>query len=97
VRMIAPKLDAPQISVGENQHEFLTITAAMVAHPDFDAPGGMNTLVYCYRLEEHKRARIAAGEDLYVSLLTFGKPVQPIIVCVGPEGPAAWYGVRVTP
>jgi hypothetical protein len=39
-----------------------------------------------WRFTPEERAKVAGGEDLYLALLTFGNPVQPMIVQVGPEG-----------
>jgi hypothetical protein len=101
--MIRPKLVAPQITIAEDQEEFKPVTAAVVCHPTY--PGSLrvvageqvrtNGLVLAFRLNEDERKKIAAGADLYVNLLTLNRPMQPIIVEVGPENFAAWFGVEV--
>lgn len=95
MRMIRPRLDTFQFSVGENQEEYKTLTAAAVRHPSYSDVQGINTLVLAFEPTPDERARLANGEAIYVSLLTFGKPMQPIMVHVGPDGPAAIYGVGV--
>lgn len=101
MRMVRPRLVAPQITIAEDQEEFLPVTAALVRHPQYQAiqteHGPLNSVVLAFRLTENERRAIAAGEDLYVSLLTFMRPMQGIILSVGPEHPAAWYNVAVEP
>lgn len=40
-------------------------------------------LISRWTLTPEERARIAAGEDLYVQHLTFGHPLQPLLPTVG--------------
>lgn len=103
--MIRPKLTAPQIQIAENQEEYKTVTAALVNHPSYPSRAARinadpelvqaNGVVLAFRPSDEERAKIAAGSDIYVSLLTFLKPMQPIIVDVGPENMAEWFGCEV--
>jgi hypothetical protein len=104
MRMIRPKLLAPQITIAENQVEdFKPVTAAVVNHPGYTSAlraidgevHKANTVVLAFRPSDEERARLAAGEDLYLSLLTFMQPMQAVILSVGPDDPASWYGVEV--
>lgn len=97
MRMVRPKLDAPQVSVAEHQEEFKPVTAAMVRNAgyDVDPACGFNTLVLAFRPTPRERERLAAGADVYLSLLTFGGPMQGVILSAGPEDPAAMFGVRL--
>jgi hypothetical protein len=101
MRMIRPQLAAPQVTIAEDQVEFKPITAALVVHPSYparaSAHGPVNSVVVAFRPDADERRRLAAGEDLYVSLLTHGGPMQGIICAVGPETPAAWFNVAVEP
>ena len=114
MRMIRPKLIAPQVTIAEDQDEYKPLTAAVVRHPSYPAarvgfpdnttglpPGEhfaeTNSVVLAFQPSAEERARIAAGEAIYVSLLTFNRPMQPIIVAVGPENMARWFGVEVEP
>lgn len=98
MRMIAPKVDAPQVVIAEEQEEFKPITAALVRHPAYPChPHGFNSVLLCFRPSDDERKRIAGGEDLYVSLLTLGGPMQGIIVSAGAEEPSLIYNVRRTP
>lgn len=76
MRMIAPRTGAPEITVAEDQPEYLALTAAV-----YD-----NTLLTRWTFTPEERARIAAGEDLYLGVMTFGRPLQPLSVQVGAEG-----------
>lgn len=105
MRMIRPKLVAPQVTIAEDQEEYLPVTAAFVNHPDYPCDRvrvagekaliEANGVVIAFRPSDHERAKIASGSDIYVHLLTFLKPMQPVIVEVGPENMAAWFGVEV--
>jgi hypothetical protein len=107
VRMIRPKLDAPQVTIAEEQEGFKPVTAAIVRHPSYNAVRcriagetetcEANSLVLAFRPTDEERRRIAEGEDIYVSLLTFMHPMQGIILSVGPEHFAGSYGVAVEP
>lgn len=102
--MIRPKLEAVQLTIAEEQEEYKSVTAAVVQHPDYPGvrvrlPDGQvaqyNSIVLAFRPTDEERAKLVAGEDLYVSLLTFGKPMQGIILTVGPQEFAQWFGVEV--
>ena len=97
MRMVRPKLVAPQVSVAEDQEEFKSLTAALIYNPLYEAPmtsaGPLNTMVLAFKPNDDERARLAAGQDIYVSLLTFMQPMQAIIVTVGSEETAAMHSV----
>lgn len=95
LRAIAPELDAEVVSIAENQTEYRPIYAALTHQPGFFAPDGWNTIVLAFRPDEAQRAAIAAGEDIYVSLLTGGGPMQPIMVLVGKRTAGAAFNVPV--
>lgn len=81
--MIAPRTGAPEITLAEDQLEYKPLTVAVYGN---NAGQGPRTLLSRWRFSDEERERIAAGEDLYVGLTTFGRPMQPIRVQVGPEG-----------
>jgi hypothetical protein len=65
MRPIAPRIDgADEITIAEDQHEYMTITAAHVQYAD-----GSVHRVCRWTFTPEERAQIAAGEDLY-----FGTP-----------------------
>ena len=79
--MIAPRTGAPEITVAEDQLEYLPITMAL-----YGDETGVKQMLSRWTFTPEERARIANGEDLYVALMTFGQPMQPISAQVGPEG-----------
>ena len=98
--MLRPRLVAPQITVAEEQEEFLPVTVALVKNPNYPAvplqPGwDFNTLVLAFKPSEHELAQLNAGKPLYLSMLTFGKPMQGVILTVGDEETAGMYNVEV--
>lgn len=94
LRAVAPELDCRICAIAEGQHEYLTIYGGFLTNPSYPAPNGYNTALLAFRLDEEHRKAIAEGADIYVSLLTFGNPMQPIIVQVGKESASATYNVR---
>lgn len=45
--------------------------------------GKEGRLISRWSLTDEERQRIAAGEDLYIEVLTFGEPLQPLLPTVG--------------
>jgi hypothetical protein len=112
MRMIRPRLVAPQVTIAEDQDQYKTMTAAIVRHPlyaagrvafDDDTPGlpegenviPANSIVVAFQPSEEERAQLAAGEAIYISLLTYNRPMNPIIVSVGAAATAAIYDLEV--
>lgn len=81
MRCVAPRTGAPEITVAENQEEYLTVTVAV-----HETEGGRSLLTR-WRLTDEERQLIAAGEDLYIAQLNFGGPMTPLQAQVG----AGWY------
>lgn len=70
MRPIAPRIEgAEEITIAEEQHEYMPITAAYVTFPD-----GVTARVCRWTFTAEERARIAAGEDIY-----FGTPVGVLL------------------
>lgn len=80
MRPVAPRTGAEEITVAEDQHEYVPLVVALHADP---GGSGSPVLLTRWRLSEEERAAIAAGEDLYVGCLTFGERLQPLLVTVG--------------
>lgn len=107
---VSPELAGVRIvRLAEEQPEYTPIDAARVRTKDFPAAeqpevaavirhetygGGDNTHLLAFRLTEEERHRIFEGADIYVALLTYGGPMQPILVFAGKEQAAAAYGLR---
>lgn len=81
MRMVAPRTGAPEITIAEDQHEYMPLTVAQYRFSD-----GSIGVLSRWRLNEYERAAIANGEDLYICMLTGGGPMQPIAPQVGPQG-----------
>jgi hypothetical protein len=81
MHMVAPRTGADEITIAEDQLEYKPLVVAV-----YQTPQGVPVLLTRWRLTEEERQLVAAGEDLYLSVLTFGQPLQPIGLQVGPEG-----------
>ena len=77
-RAIAPRVGCPEIMLAEDQEEYLDVCVAVVPYSD-----GSTGIMTRWRLSDVERDKIAAGEDIYLSLLTFGRPMPPIILEIG--------------
>lgn len=80
MRPIAPRIEHPdceEITVAEEQEEFMTVTATRILCND-------GTIQYALRwtLTPEERAAIARGEDVYVF---FPKHVYPHTLALRPE------------
>lgn len=82
MRMIAPRTGAHEITLAEEQPEYMPLTAAVYHHAEMQSP----VLLTRWTFTPEERRRIAKGEDVYIGVLTFGKPLQPLLVQCGPEG-----------
>lgn len=69
----------PQVACGESQEEYNTLPAVLA----YDASGNV-ILVTRWQLSAEERAAIAAGGDLYLTVLTFGQPLQPVLLGTEP-------------
>ena len=77
-RPVAPRVGFPEAMFAEEQPEYLTICVAMVTYKD-----GTQEIMTRWKLSDEEKAKVAAGEDIYLSLLTFGEPMQPIKLEIG--------------
>jgi hypothetical protein len=77
MRPVAPRIGGEEIMLAEEQTEYRTLPATPVAIGD--------QLGLCTRwtFTPEERAQIAAGEDLFLVILTFGQPLQPLDPRVG--------------
>ena len=85
MRSISPRIDGcDEVTVAEEQLEYKALTAAQIRYTD-----GSRGLMTRWRLTPEEREAIANGADLYLGILTMGKPLQPISLEVGRPG---WMG-----
>jgi hypothetical protein len=98
--------------IAEDQPEYLAIDGALVRTPATEVarclavpwqaaivhfpPGGAPTHLLAFRPTPEQRARLAAGDDVYIGLLTFGGPMTPLVVLCGKDEAAATFGVVAT-
>jgi len=80
MRPISPNTGAEERVFAEEQAEYAPMSYAL-----YDGPEKTVRLLSRWRLSDEDRARVAMGDDLYICLLTYGRP-QPIIVQIGDEG-----------
>jgi hypothetical protein len=73
MRMISPDTGAPETVIAEEQEEYAPLSVAHYADEQ-----GRRYLLSRWRLNDADKARIAAGDDLYI--------MQPVSVQVGPDG-----------
>lgn len=78
---VSPRTGAEEVTIAEDQLEYKPLVAARYQTED-----GHAMLLTRWRFTDEERAAIAAGEDLYLGVLTFGQPLQPLAPQVGPEG-----------
>jgi hypothetical protein len=80
MRAVAPRTGAPEVTIAEDQPEYLPVTVAIYDH------GNHRTLLCRFTFTAEERAEIAAGADLYVGQLNFphSPGMTPINVRVGP-------------
>jgi hypothetical protein len=75
---VAPEIpDTKEVILAKDQPEYLPLPAAIIEREEGVA------LITRWQFTEDERAAIASGADLYLELLTFGQPLQPIRICVG--------------
>lgn len=95
---IVPELEARQIAVAKSQPQYVPLVGCDVHNPAYASTmaqaGRENTLVLAFRPSDAERVKLCAGEPIYVSLLTFGGPMQPILLTVGKDETAATFGIR---
>lgn len=79
MRPIAPRIEgAEEVTIAEGQHEYMTITAALVTYPD-----GSVHRVCRWTLTPEERERIfLGGDDIYFGTIA-GIPLMPHWLKVG--------------
>lgn len=78
MRAVAPRLGLHEVTLAEDQQEYIPITVGVARFAD-----GSTSVTSRWRLTDEEKQRIANGEDVYVTLLTFGGPMQPISISIG--------------
>jgi len=87
MRPVAPRTGEPEVTIAEEQHEYLPITAAVrdrVVNLENGGRVRVRSLVTRWTLTPEERQQVSAGADVYVELLTGGRPMQPVAVGLEP-------------
>jgi hypothetical protein len=77
---VAPRTGAGEITIAEDQLEYKPLVGAL-----YENQQGHTIILTRWRFTAEDRRRIAEGEDLYLGIMTFGAPLQPIDISVGPD------------
>lgn len=96
MKAVVPRIVGLQVRVAENQPEYTPVDTIRARHPDYqNSPKGYNSVIMAFEPSPEERQRLINGEDIYIALLTFGFPQQPIMLSVGPEDMARWHETEV--
>lgn len=69
---VIPDKNFPEIKIAENQDEYETLPAIVNVEEQ--------SVLFRFQLSDEEKAQIAETGDLYVTLWTFGEPMQPILI-----------------
>lgn len=86
MRFIAPRTGAPEATFGEEQEQYLPVTASVYFHPGET----FHSLLFRVRLSADERQRVLAGEDIYLRQLQAGNGMTPMNVYVGLPEEFVW-------
>lgn len=89
MRAVAPRVGCEEVTLAAEQEDYHEITAAVVRYED-----GSVGMLTRWRLTELEKYAVFRGDDLYLTVLTNGRPVQPVMLEVGPP---AWASTRLPP
>lgn len=79
MRPVAPRVGLPEVMIAEEQEEYLPLAGAPLEFDD-----GTKGMLTRWTFTPEERQAIAEGKDLYLILFTFGQPMQPVHLEVGP-------------
>lgn len=78
MRTIAPRTGAPEVTIGEEQEEFLPVTVALYEN------NGAPLVLTRWTLTADERKRVGAGEDIYIAQRCDSTQMTPLHATVGP-------------
>lgn len=82
MRPIAPRTGAQEVTIAEEQEEYLPITVAIYG---LDGAQRGSAKLLRYTLTAEERAAVASGEDVYfMQIYPNGGPMTPVQARVGP-------------
>ncbi len=76
VRPVVKGLEKHEVVFAEDQPQYQPLPAIRAPH---------GTILTRWRFTEDERKQIATGADLYLEILTFNRPLQPLKFYVGGE------------
>lgn len=79
---IDPRIHPSLVPVGSKPVVYAEKQPEYTPLPTVRTPGG--TLVTRWTLSDAEKAAIIRGDDVYVTVMTFGQQLQPLQVSVGP-------------
>lgn len=84
MEIVDPRVDPRLVPDGSKPVVFAEQQAEYRALPSIRTPDGQ--VITRWALNDEERAAIVRGEDIYVTLLSFGSfgPINPFFVTVGP-------------
>lgn len=78
--MIPVEFSRCNATYAKNQPEYLPL-------PAYRAPDG--TVTTCWRLDWHERLHVLFGGRIWLKMLTFNKPLQPVLLSTTDPDPIA--------
>lgn len=75
---VVPELEALEVIFAKDQPEYHPLRALRSAGPQ-------GHVLTRWSLNDHQKAEVAMGADIFLILNTFGKPLQPIQIVVAHE------------
>jgi hypothetical protein len=82
MKTVQPMTGAREVTIAVGQPEYDALICAEYVESEMNSP----LLVSRWKPSDEEREALAAGDDIYLSILTFGRPMQPVAVQVGAAG-----------
>lgn len=78
MRPVAPDIGFPEVSLARDQEQYFELTAAVIPYDD-----GSVGVVTRWRLTDEELAKLHAGSDVYLVILTADGRPQPVALSIG--------------
>jgi hypothetical protein len=79
--IVDPRIDPAMVPVGSHAVVVAESQEQYRDMPSIRTPGGQ--VITRWALSTEEKAALIRGDDLFLTLLTFGGPVQPVLLTVG--------------
>lgn len=90
---VEPRINGRKVRVAEDQPEYQALTIVQATNQQYR--GQSNTVIMAFEPTPAERQLIINGAMIYVALLTFGGPQQPILISADVEEMAQLHGLAV--